>query len=233
MTSKILAIIPCYNEESSIKATIDNLNSSSVDVDFIIVNDGSLDNTLNVCIENDFPVINMPFNLGLANAVQTGMRYAYDNCYDTALQFDGDGQHLPEYIPEMERLMQETSADIIVGSRYMYESSKGLRGFGGNSLRLAIKISTGKRLTDPTSGMRLFNRRMIERFARQMNHGPEPDTLAYLINQGVKVVETPVTMQERKAGKSYLSTLNAVNYMLRMFVSIIVIQWFRSKEGSN
>ena len=230
---KTLAIIPCYNEEASIKTTIDTLKSSDVDVNFIVVNDGSSDDTLNVCIDNNYPIINMPFNLGLASAVQVGMRYAYINDYDMALQFDGDGQHLPEYIPEMVRLMQESSADIVVGSRYTKKSSKGLRGFGGKILRTAVKISTGKTLTDPTSGLRLFNRKMIKRFATEMNHGPEPDTLAYLISQGIKVIEIPVTMQERKAGESYLSALNAANYMLRMFVSIIVIQWFRPKEGSR
>jgi hypothetical protein len=147
-----------------------------------------------------------------------------------ALQFDGDGQHLPEYIPEMVALMQQTSADIVIGSRYLGTSPRGLRGFGGKLLRVAVRIATRKRLTDPTSGMRLFNRKMIERFENRMNYGPEPDTLAYLMNRGIVLLETPVTMQERKAGKSYLSAPKAANYMLRMFISIIIIQWFRAKE---
>ena len=227
---RVLAIIPCYNEEQSIKNTVENLKAKAVTIDFIVVNDGSRDNTHKVCIDNNYPVIDIPFNLGLANAVQTGMRYAYDNGYDMALQFDGDGQHLPEYISGMVGLMQESSADIVIGSRYMFKSSRSLRGLGVSFLRVAVRIAAGKKLTDPTSGMRLFNRQMIERFATQMNHGPEPDTLVYLINQGVTVLESPVTMQERKAGKSYLSALNAANYMIRMFVSIVIVQWFRMKE---
>ena len=227
MICNTLVIIPCFNEEASIKSTVDTLKTCCDDVDFIIVNDGSLDNTLKVCLDNNYPVIDMPFNLGLANAVQTGMRYAYDNGYNMALQFDGDGQHLPAYIPEMIAQMRETSADIVVGSRYMWKHSRSLRGFGGSVLRAAVRITTGKRLTDPTSGMRLFNRKMIEQFANQMNYGPEPDTIAYLINKGIKVIEVSITTQIRKAGKSYLGVLNAASYMLRMFVSIVFVQQFR------
>ena len=224
---KVLAIIPCYNEEKNIKTVVDNLKEKAPFIDLIIVNDGSQDNTQDICINNKYPIINIPFNLGLTNAVQTGMRYAFINNYDMALQFDGDGQHLPEYIPQMIELMQKSSSDIIIGAR---NKKKGLRSFGGILLRLALKITTGKTLTDPTSGMRLYNRKMIEEFAKHINYGPEPDTLAYLINCGVSVLETPVIMQERKAGESYLNILSAALYMLRMFISIIIIQWFRPRR---
>jgi glycosyltransferase involved in cell wall biosynthesis len=228
---KVLALIPCYNEGESIKSTIRNLKEKIPDIDFIIVNDGSKDNTHDVCVKNNYPVIDLPFNLGLSNAIQTGMRYAYNNGYEMALQFDGDGQHKPEYIPEMIRKMQDTSADIIIGSRNLEKGSQGgMRGLGQSLIKLAIMITTGKKLTDPTSGMRLYNRTMIKKFAHQMNYGPEPDTLVYLINHGASVVETFVTMQERKAGRSYLTSLNAVNYMLRMLISILFVQWFRIKE---
>ena len=224
---KVLAIIPCYNEEKNIKAVVDNFKLILPSIDIIIINDGSLDNTHKICVDNHYPVIDLPFNLGLANAVQTGMRFAYSNNYDMAMQFDGDGQHLPEYIPEMVALMQERSADIVIGVR---RKKKGLRNFGGGFLKLTVKITTGKTLTDPTSGMRLYNRKMIEEFAKHMNYGPEPDTLAYLINRGISVLETPVTMQERMIGNSYLDALNAVKYMLRMSVSILIIQWFRRRR---
>ena len=224
---KVLAIIPCYNEEKNIISVVDNLKDKAPFVDIIIVNDGSQDNTYKVCIDNSFPVINIPFNLGLANAVQTGMRYAYIKNYDIALQFDGDGQHLPEYISQMVDLMQESSADIIIGVRKL---NKGLRAIGSACLMFLIKITTGKTITDPTSGMRLFNRKMIEEFAKHINYGPEPDTLAYLINKGVNIYELPVTMQERQFGKSYLNLINGIIYMLRMFVSIIIIQWFRRRR---
>ena len=232
--TKVLVIVPCYNEEGSLEQTITDLKEKYVDIvtgGYIVINDGSSDGTREICEKNQFPVINMPFNLGLSNAVQTGMRYAYMGGYDMAMQFDGDGQHLPEHIPEMIKCMLETSADIVIGSRYMQKTSSSLRTLGGWIIKIAVRLVTGKKLTDPTSGMRLYNSKMIERFANRINYDPEPDTLAYLINQGIKIVEIPVTMQERKAGKSYLSALNATSYMLRVFVSIIFVQWFRAKEG--
>jgi len=227
---RVLAVIPCYNEEKSLMSTVENLKTVIPFIDFIVVNDGSRDNTHRVCVINNYPVIDMPFNLGLANAIQTGMRYAYNKGYEMVIQFDGDGQHIPGYITKMIQLMQNTSADIVIGSRYMQKKARGLRGLGSNLLRIIIKIVTGKTISDPTSGMRLYNREMIEEFAKQMNYGPEPDTLTYLLRQGITILETPVTMQERKAGKSYLTTFTAMSYMLRMFVSIIFIQWFRVRR---
>jgi len=253
MIARPLAIIPCFNEEANLKQTVESLKTGAPDVDFIVVNDGSSDGTHLVCLDNGYPAINMPFNLGLAGAVQTGMRYACANDYAMALQFDGDGQHQPEYIAAMVRVMQETSADIVIGSRYMRTAHidadaqhshwpdvsheppaigakrmRGLRGFGSLLLKAAIKATTGRVLTDPTSGMRLYNRRMIETFANYINYGPEPDTLVYLLNHGAKVVETPVIMRERSAGESYLGAFTAVSYMLRMIVSIVIVQRFRA-----
>jgi len=227
----VLVVIPCYNEEGSIQSTIERLKDKTPHLDFVVINDGSIDGTGEICTKNRYPVISLPFNLGLASAVQTGMRYAYLNKYEAAVQFDGDGQHLSEYLPEMAKIMQEHSADIVVGSRYTQKNTRSLRGFGGGLIRFAIRITTGKTLSDPTSGLRMFNRKMIEDFATKMNYGPEPDTLAYLINRGATVIEVPVTMQERKSGTSYLNTLNAMKYMLRMFVSILIIQRFRAMEG--
>jgi len=223
-------LVPCYNEEASLKQTIENLKSVVPGMDFIIINDGSKNKTLQICKENNYPVINMPFNMGLTRAVQTGMRYAYINRYDLALQFDGDGQHLAEYIKIMIEAIEKNSADIVVGSRFTSNSFKNLRQIGGHFLKVAIKLVTGKKISDPTSGMRLYNRKIIKKLAFQMNYGPEPDTLVYLIKQGVKVIEVPVLMRERIAGKSYLTSLTAINYMLRMFVSIIFVHWIREKE---
>lgn len=226
---KTLLIIPAYNEEESLKATIDSL--SDLDVDYLIVNDGSKDSTVQVCRDNCYPFLDLSTNLGLAGAFQAGMKYAYRHDYDCAIQFDADGQHLPEYIKSLIEAVKEN--DIVIGSRFVDQKKpKSLRMFGSNLISAAIKLTTGKKLTDPTSGMRAFNRRMIKQLAFGLNFGPEPDTVSYLIKRaGAKVIEVPVKMVDRSAGESYLNFWTSATYMLRMAVSILFIQLFRKRLG--
>lgn len=226
---KTLLIIPAYNEEESLKATIDSL--SDLDVDYLIVNDGSKDSTVQVCRDNRYPFLDLSTNLGLAGAFQAGMKYAYRHDYDCAIQFDADGQHLPEYIESLIEAVKEN--DIVIGSRFVDQKKpKSLRMFGSNLISAAIKLTTGKKLTDPTSGMRAFNRRMIKQLAFGLNFGPEPDTVSYLIKRaGAKVIEVPVKMVDRSAGESYLNFWTSATYMLRMAVSILFIQLFRKRLG--
>lgn len=226
---KTLLIIPAYNEEESLKATIDSL--SDLDVDYLIVNDGSKDSTVQVCRDNCCPFLDLSTNLGLAGAFQAGMKYAYRHDYDCAIQFDADGQHLPEYIKSLIEAVKEN--DIVIGSRFVDQKKpKSLRMFGSNLISAAIKLTTGKKLTDPTSGMRAFNRRMIKQLAFGLNFGPEPDTVSYLIKRaGAKVIEVPVKMVDRSAGESYLNFWTSATYMLRMAVSILFIQLFRKRLG--
>lgn len=226
---KTLLIIPAYNEEESLKATIDSL--SDLDVDYLIVNDGSKDSTVQVCRDNRYPFLDLSTNLGLAGAFQAGMKYAYRHDYDCAIQFDADGQHLPEYIESLIEAVKEN--DIVIGSRFVDQKKpKSLRMFGSNLISAAIKLTTGKKLTDPTSGMRAFNRRMIKQLAFGLNFGPEPDTVSYLIKRaGAKVIEVPVKMVDRSAGESYLNFWTSATYMLRMAVSILFIRLFRKRLG--
>lgn len=226
---KTLLIIPAYNEEESLKATIDSL--SDLDVDYLIVNDGSKDSTVQVCRDNCYPFLDLSTNLGLAGAFQAGMKYAYRHDYDCAIQFDADGQHLPEYIKSLIEAVKEN--DIVIGSRFVDQKKpRSLRMFGSNLISAAIKLTTGKKLTDPTSGMRAFNRRMIKQLAFGLNFGPEPDTVSYLIKRaGAKVIEVPVKMVDRSAGESYLNFWTSATYMLRMAVSILFIQLFRKRLG--
>lgn len=228
---KVLVIIPAYNEGENIKRVVDNLTASFPQYDYVVVNDGSKDNTAQVCYENDYNLIDLPVNLGLAGAFQTGMKYAYQHNYEYALQFDGDGQHLPEYIePILEKM--ESGYDIVIGSRFVEEKKPhSMRMLGSNLISAAIRISTGRKINDPTSGMRMFNREMIEKFANNINFGPEPDTISHLLRNGIKVAEVQVHMEERIAGQSYLNATRAMIYMLRMMCSILVIQNFRKKEG--
>lgn len=230
---KTLLIIPAYNEEESLKATIDSVQKEAPDVDFLIVNDGSSDGTERVCRENHYPFLDLATNLGLAGAFQAGLKYAYRHNYDCAIQFDADGQHLPEYIAELRDAIK--IYDIAIGSRFIDQKKpNSLRMFGSNLIQWSIKVTTGKNITDPTSGMRAFNKRMIAYMANGLNYGPEPDTVSYLIKRaGAKVVEVPVEMQERVAGESYLKPWSSAMYMMRMAISILFLQFFRKKIGGD
>lgn len=226
---KILLVIPAYNEEKNIENVVDGLIAKHGNLDYIIINDGSSDKTAQICKEKHYKMIDLPVNLGLAGAFQTGMKYAYRHHYDAVVQFDGDGQHRAEYVYDMAREM-EKGYDIVILSRYK-EKKQGfsLKYLGSHMISLAIFLTTGQTIKDPTSGMRMYNQTMIEEFAGNLNFPPEPDTISYLIKQGKKVVEVQGEMDERASGVSYLTPLNICKYMLRMLVSILFIQNFRKK----
>lgn len=226
---KLLIVIPAYNEENNISYVVNNLKENYPYYDYVVVNDGSKDNTAKICLQHNYELIDLPINLGLAGGIQTGFKYAYENGYDAALQFDGDGQHLPEYIDKM--LQQINKYDIVIGSRYIEEKkTKSLRMLGSNIIQFIIKLTTGVTIHDPTSGMRMVNRSMLKEFAYNMNYGPEPDTISYLIKKKqAKIKEVQVKMAERTYGESYLNLKTSIFYMLRMCTSIIFIQCFRRK----
>lgn len=224
---KTLIIIPAYNEGENLERVISNLRSNYSQYDYIVVNDGSKDNTEDVCRKCHFNFVSHPVNLGLAGAFQTGMRYAKYHGYDCAIQFDGDGQHNAEYIEPMKELMDQ-GCDIVIGSRFVTKKKpKSLRMLGNDMIQCAIKLTTGKNISDPTSGMRLYNRTMINYLADAVDLGPEPDTIALMLRRGAKVGEVQVTMNERIAGESYLNFSKSIFYMLRMFTSILILQWIR------
>ncbi len=226
--NNVLIIIPAYNEALNIERVVNNLIENYPQYDYVVVNDGSRDNTAEICRNNNYNLIDLPVNLGLAGGFQAGMKYAYAKGYEYAVQFDGDGQHKPEYIRFLLEAMASGKADITVGSRFVEEKKpKTLRMLGSNLIEFFIKLTTGQRIKDPTSGMRMFNRKMMKLFTYEMNYGPEPDTVSYLIRKGAVVREVQVTMDERTAGESYLNLKRSILYMLRMCMSIIFIQWFR------
>lgn len=225
----ILLVIPSYNEEKNIEAVVDELIRNFPGLDYIVVNDGSTDNTAAICRKKGYHFLDLPVNLGLAGCFQAGMKYAYEKGYQYAIQFDGDGQHRPEYIQKMREKMDE-GYDIVIGSRFIDAPKDfSMRMIGSRMIAAAIRMTTGTRVSDPTSGMRMFNRQMIQAFALRLNYGPEPDTVSFLIKQGAKVAEVPVKIAERLAGESYLKPVVAAKYMMRMLVSILLIQNFRKK----
>ncbi|MGN0560564.1 MAG: glycosyltransferase family 2 protein [Candidatus Fimenecus sp.] len=223
-----ILIIPAYNEGESIERVVRNVQENFPQYDYIVVNDGSTDNTAKVCMRNGFNFLDLPENVGLSGAFQAGMKYAYYNGYDCAVQYDGDGQHDARYIADMVSFMEQGQYDIVIGSRFVDKKKpKTLRMLGSNVISAAIKITTRRTIKDPTSGMRLYNRRMMKRHARMYEFGPEPDTLAFLARSGAKIGEVQVEMLERTAGKSYLNFARSMRYMTRMCMSIFFIQWFR------
>ena len=230
---KTLLIIPAYNEEESLESTINSLVEVRPDVDFLVVNDGSKDGTVAVCRANSYPFLDLPTNLGLSGAFQAGMKYAYRHDYDCAIQFDADGQHLPKYISSLEQTIRTN--DIVIGSRFIDKKKPtSLRMLGSNLISFAIRLTTGKKLTDPTSGMRAFNKRMIKYLALGLNNGPEPDTVSYSIKRAdAKVAEVSVEMADRTAGESYLNPWTSIVYMIRMTVSILFIQFIRKRIGAD
>ena len=225
---KVLIIIPAYNEQDNIERVVDNLVENYPEYDYLVVNDGSKDKTPEICKRKNYNFLDMPINVGLTGGVQAGMMYAHKYGYDYAIQFDGDGQHDPKYIADMIDAMEE--CDICIGSRFVNQKKpKSLRMLGNNMIETIIKLTTGKRIKDPTSGMRMFNKETIKIMAETIDYGPEPDTIAHLIRSGARVKEVQVEMHERTAGESYLNLKRSIKYMVHMFFSIIFIQWFRKK----
>ena len=229
---KVLIIVPAYNEDESLQRVVKHLIDTCPKYDYVIVDDGSSDRTKEICEQNGFNAIHLPVNQGLTGAIQTGMQYALENGYDMALQFDADGQHLPEYIESMVQCMEETDCDIVIASRfYNTKMPLRMRTVGGKIISGAIKWTTGKYLTDPTSGMRLYKKNIIRMFADNSNLSPEPDTMAYLVRMGADVQEVQVKMEDRSAGKSYLTPVNAAKYMVRIISSILFFQWSWEKKA--
>lgn len=209
---------------------VENLRENYSEFDYVVINDGSKDKTASLCREHGYNLVDLPINLGLAGAFQTGMKYAMYKGYDYAVQYDGDGQHNPEYIRDMLKMAEQEKLDIIIGSRFVTEKKPFTARMVGNRVITAcIKITTGKKISDPTSGMRMFNAKMVRKLSTTMNYGPEPDTIAYLVRCGAKVSEYQVRMNERMAGESYLNWSRSIKYMFHMCSSILVVQWFRKR----
>ena len=221
-----LIIIPAFNEEGSILNTIEHTKESCPDYDIIVINDASTDTTKNILCESGVNYINLPINLGIGGAVQTGYKYAKENGYDIAVQVDADGQHDAAFLESMVSKMIETDADMVIGSRFIENQgfqSSAARRFGINFLSWLIKVLTGTRVTDPTSGLRLIGKGGIELFAQDYPADyPEPETAAALISRGYKVVEMPVIMNDRQAGESSINFTKSVYYMVKVTLAILV-----------
>lgn len=223
---KKIIVIPAYNEEGNLEKTVRDIRENAPDFDYIIVNDCSTDNTLGMCREKGFSYLNIPVNLGIGGAVQTGYRYAYYHGYDLAVQFDGDGQHSAKFLAQMAKVLEETESDMVIGSRFIEKEgfqSSGLRRIGIRYFSLLIKLLTGKTVTDPTSGMRMINRKLLKKFTNEYPKDyPEPESIVTVLSEKHKVTEIPVVMNEREEGISSISLRNSVYYMIKVSFAVVI-----------
>ena len=222
---KKLIIIPAYNESANIENTVKDIVNNAPDFDYVIINDCSTDNTLEICERNGFNVVNLPLNLGIGGAVQTGYRYAYNNSYDIAVQVDGDGQHDPAFLEKMAETMLAENADMLIGSRFIekegFQTSRARR-MGITYFSWLIKLFTRKKITDPTSGLRMINSDIIKVFAESYPRDyPEPESVVHVIKLGKNVREIPVIMRERQGGKSSIRFFSSIYYMIKVTVAIL------------
>lgn len=232
--SKILLIIPAYNEEENILNTCNDIikynKKNKTNYEFIVINDGSRDNTKKILEENNLPHINLINNLGIGGAVQTGYKYAYENNYDIAIQYDGDGQHDVAYVKTIIEPIINNKSSMVIGSRFVDKNSKTFksstaRRIGISLISKVIKLKTGKKIYDTTSGFRAVNKDIIKLFASKYpTEYPEPISTVEVLSKGFTVDEVQVEMKERIGGVSSITSWKTVYYMINVIISMLIIE---------
>ena len=221
-----LIIIPAYNEGMNIEATVKDIQENASDFDYVIINDCSKDDTLDICKKNNYNYVNLPINLGIGGAVQTGYKYAEKYNYDLAVQVDGDGQHDPQFLKQMADYMENHDVDMVIGSRFIEKEgfqSSFMRRVGITYFTVLIKLCTGKKITDPTSGLRMAGRRVIRMFADSYPKDyPEPESVVSALRKGCVVQEIPVVMRARQGGESSITMKKSVYYMIKVTIAILM-----------
>ena len=227
---RTIIIVPAYNEALNIEKTIKDITTNS-EYDYVVINDCSKDNTKEVCLRNGFNMVSLPINYGLTSGIQVGMKYAKQNGYDIAIQFDGDGQHDAKYLKKLVEKIENDGMDVAIGSRFVEEKKPfTARMLGSRVLSAAIRITTFKKITDPTSGMRAYGKKAIEMFNTNASLTPEPDTVVFMLKKGLKIQEVQVKMRDREFGESYLNAFKSIKYMVNMLLSILLIRNFTRKD---
>lgn len=221
---RTLVIIPAYNEQEAILGTVRNV--SSLGYDYVVVNDGSSDDTLKICRTHGINVLDLPHNLGIGGAVQAGHKYAQKYGYDIDIQIDGDGQHDASYLDSLISQIRD-GKDLVIGSRYLLKSdgfqSTFMRRLGKTMLSKVIHFVSGETITDPTSGFRACGKRAIDLFSADYpTDYPEPESIVNALNSGLSVAEIPVVMHERQGGQSSIGILSSMYYMVKVTLSILL-----------
>ncbi len=224
--NKILVIIPAYNEAENIVHVVNHMLETAPQYDYLVVNDGSTDSTLRLCRRGKFQYLDLPINMGIGGAVQAGYIYAYKNDYDIAVQMDGDGQHDIAYLEKLLQPLILKEADVVIGSRFLEKEgfqSSASRRLGINILSFLIRLTTGKKIMDVTSGYRAVNRMFIEIYSKDYpTDYPEPEAIVEAIMHLGIVKEVPVQMRAREGGISSITFKKSVYYMIKVTLAILV-----------
>ncbi len=223
---KCLIIIPAFNEAENIEKVVDYIIQGFPQYDYVIINDGSTDETERICLEKGYQLLNLPINMGIGGAVQTGYCYARDNDYDIAVQIDGDGQHDVKFLDKMVDLIKKDQADVVIGSRFMEREgfqSSGLRRAGIKFLSNLAWLLTGVRVRDITSGYRVVNRKFINIFSEDYpSDYPEPEAMVIAAVHKGRIKEYPVVMRERENGESSITPKKSVYYMVKVTLAMLI-----------
>ncbi|HBO84298.1 MAG: glycosyl transferase family 2 [Deltaproteobacteria bacterium GWC2_42_11] len=224
--NKLLIIIPAYNEAASIGQVISSVKKELPQADMLVINDGSTDATSHIARGSGFVVIDLPYNMGIGAAMQTGYRYADLNSYDIAVQVDGDGQHPADQINRLVCAILEQKADMVIGSRFIgkgeYSPSLG-RNIGMKVFSMVVSMITGQRITDTTSGFRAANKEVLRFFARNYPEDyPEVEAIVLLHKAGFNIIEIPVRMAGRAGGISSITPFRAVYYMVKVLLAVFI-----------
>lgn len=223
---KPLLIIPAYNESENIESLLNEITTNYPQYDYVVINDCSTDQTLNILSLMKANCINLPVNLGIGGSIQTGYQYAMEHGYEIAVQIDGDGQHDPKYVSDVITPIEDGQADVVIGSRYVkregFQSSY-LRRFGIAILSVLIKILCGVRIRDVTSGMRAVNQKMISEYAKNYAQDyPEPEAILTAGIMKARVAEVPVQMRERQGGVSSINAVRSIYYMIKVSLALVI-----------
>jgi glycosyltransferase involved in cell wall biosynthesis len=234
---KILIIIPAFNESGNISRAIADIQKKKLELDIIVIDDGSVDSTAVEAAVAGAKVISLPLNLGIGGAVQTGFQYALQYGYDIAVQMDGDGQHNADYLLKLITPIIDNQADMVIGSRFI-EDDGGFKSSFARRLGIGffvhlINIFTGLNITDPTSGFRAHNKKLISVFARNYPQDfPEPEAIVVAKQLGVRIQETAVMMRKREDGQSSIRQLKSLYYMVKVTFAIC-LHMIRSPESRS
>ncbi|MBL4935541.1 glycosyltransferase family 2 protein [Clostridium sp. YIM B02515] len=223
---KTLVIIPAYNEQDTIYNVVTQVKNCGLKVDVLVINDGSNDCTSQKAVQAGAEVIDLPVNVGIGGAVQTGYLYALYKDYDIAVQIDGDGQHNPKYLNKLIQPLIDDKADMVIGSRFLEETGytpSFFRSIGIRYFSRLVSHITHKPIFDTTSGFRAINRKTIELFAKYYpSDYPEVETIVYCSSRGIRISEVPVCMNYRQGGKSSITPIKSIYYMIKVTLSIVL-----------